>query len=65
MVYFSECGTCFDDVVNAVLSCIFSGPNHWKQCVDNILGSGSPCIQCVCDIVEEVCDHIGCNFHCE
>ena len=28
------------------------------------LGAGNPCIDCVCEVITEVCAVVGCNWGC-
>ena len=57
-----DCSTCFNDILIAVTDCFFSGT--WLQCVEDVLGAGNPCIECVCEVIDSICPLIGCNFHC-
>merc|ERR1712020_581474 len=52
-----DCSTCFDDILAAVVDCFFSG--SWLQCVEDVLGAGNPCINCVCEVITEVCAVVG------
>ena len=60
--FVSDCSTCFNDILIAVTDCFFSGT--WLQCVEDVLGAGNPCIECVCEVIGSVCSAIGCDFHC-
>merc|ERR1712024_431011 len=57
-----DCSTCFDDILAAVVDCFFSG--SWLQCVEDVLGAGNPCINCVCEVITEVCAVVGCDWGC-
>ena len=58
---FSDCNVCLADVVAAVTDC---GSAQWLQCVTDILGAGNPCIQCVCELIDDVCGILGCDLNC-
>merc|ERR1719351_161557 len=47
----ADCGTCYGDILIAATDCFFSGT--WLQCIEDVLGAGSPCIACVCELVTD------------
>merc|ERR1712061_676213 len=57
-----DCSTCYDDILAAVADCFFSGT--WLQCIQDILGGANPCIDCVCEVITDVCAALGCGFSC-
>merc|ERR1712024_393843 len=57
-----DCSTCYDDILTAVADCFFSGT--WLQCIQDILGGANPCIDCVCEVITDVCAVLGCGFSC-
>ena len=61
-MFYLDCSTCFDDILVAVADCFFSGT--WLQCVEDVLGAGNPCINCVCELIVDVCANFGCDWHC-
>ena len=34
------------------------------QCVQDILGAGNPCIECICQIIDDICGIFGCDLNC-
>merc|ERR1711976_225632 len=58
----ADCGTCYSDISAAATDCFFSGT--WLQCIEDVLGAGNPCIECVCEIVTDVCAVLGCSWGC-
>ena len=58
----ADCGTCYGDILIAATDCFFSGT--WLQCIEDVLGAGSPCIACVCELVTDVCGVLGCSWSC-
>ena len=58
----TDCTDCLEDIFYAVNEC--KDALKWQQCVEDILGAGNKCIPCVCELVEDICDVVGCNFFC-
>merc|ERR1711981_167532 len=58
-----DCGSCYDDIFAAVTDCILSFDN-WKDCVEDILGAGSPCIECVCEVIADISQIFGLDWSC-
>merc|ERR1712018_441989 len=58
----ADCSTCFTDILAAATDCFFSGT--WLQCIEDVLGAGNPCINCVCEVVTDVCGALGCSWGC-
>ena len=34
------------------------------QCVQDILGAANPCIECICEIIDDICGLFGCDLNC-
>ena len=49
---FLDCSTCYDDILAAATDCILSF--DWRQCIEDVLGGGSPCIECVCEVIVDI-----------
>merc|ERR1719278_1886679 len=45
----ADCSTCYNDILAAATDCILSF--DWKNCIEDILGGGNPCIECVCEVI--------------
>ena len=60
---FTDCGTCYADVLKAVTDCL-NFDEDWLTCVEDILGAGSPCIDCVCEIINDISSIFGLDWHC-
>ena len=58
-----DCGTCYDDILAAVTDC-FTSFDDWKTCVEDILGAGNPCIDCVCEVIVDIGNIFGQDWHC-
>ena len=58
------CQECWDDIVKAVGDCLLIGVDGWKPCVEDVLGAANPCIDCVCQVIGDVCNAVGCNLSC-
>ena len=58
------CQECWDDIVKAVGDCLLIGVDGWKPCVEDVLGAANPCIDCVCQVIGDVCNVFGCDFSC-
>merc|ERR1719225_2538987 len=58
-----DCGSCYDDILAAVTDCILSFED-WKVCVEDILGAGNPCIDCVCEVIVDISAIFGQDWHC-
>ena len=37
---------------------------HRLQCVQDILGATNPCINCICEIIDDICGLFGCDLNC-
>ena len=59
---FLDCQTCYDDILLAVADCF--GSASWLQCIEDILGAGNPCIDCVCEVINDICGIFGCDWSC-
>ena len=58
------CQECWDDIVKAVGDCLLIGVDGWKPCVEDVLGAANPCIDCVCQVIGDVCNAVGCDLSC-
>merc|ERR1712122_249512 len=58
------CEECWDDILIAVGDCLMIGVDGWKPCVEDVLGAANPCIDCVCQVVGDVCNIFGCDLSC-
>lgn len=58
----ADCQTCYDDILLAVADCF--GSASWLQCIEDILGAGNPCIDCVCEVINDICGIFGCDWSC-
>merc|ERR1711974_202342 len=58
-----DCSTCYNDILAAVTDCILSFED-WKVCVEDILGAGNPCIECVCEVIVDISQIFGQDWHC-
>merc|ERR1712050_582798 len=58
-----DCGSCYDDIFAAVTDCILSFED-WKVCVEDILGAGNPCIECVCGVIADIAAIFGQDWSC-
>ena len=61
-IFLKDCGTCYDDILKAVTDCF--GDASWLQCIEDILGAGNPCIECVCEVINDICGIFGCDWTC-
>ena len=61
-LFFLDCQTCYDDILLAVADCF--GSASWLQCIEDILGAGNPCIECVCEVIQDICGLFGCDWSC-
>ena len=57
-----DCGTCYSDVLIAVGDCF--GEAGWLQCIQDVLGAANPCIDCVCEVIVDVCNLFNCDWSC-
>ena len=60
----TDCGGCYGDILTAVNDCMHTDETGWLKCVQDILGAANPCIDCICDVIHDVCQLFGCNFGC-
>ena len=60
-VYLIECSDCYGQIVAALADC---NNENWLQCIQDILGAGNPCIECVCEIIDDICHIFGCDLNC-
>ena len=58
----ADCGTCYGDILIAATDCFFSGT--WLQCIEDVLGGANPCIECVCEVIADVCGVLGYSWGC-
>ena len=58
------CEECWDDILVAVGDCLMIGVDGWKPCVEDVLGAANPCIDCVCQVIGDVCNAFGCDLSC-
>merc|ERR1711874_12679 len=60
----ADCSDCYGDILQAVADCINAGDVGWLQCVQDILGATNPCINCICEIIDDICGLFGCDLNC-
>ena len=59
---FLDCNICYDDIFAAATDCIISF--DWQNCIFDILGAGNPCAECVCDVISDIGNLFGQDWHC-
>ena len=57
-----DCDACYNDVLAAATECILSF--DWKNCIEDILGGGSDCIECVCEVIGDIGQIFGQDWSC-
>ena len=57
-----DCNDCYNDILAAATECILSF--DWKNCIEDILGGGSDCIECVCQVIGDIGNIFGQDWHC-
>ena len=60
--FFVDCNDCYNDILAAATECILSF--DWKNCIEDILGGGSDCIECVCQVIGDIGNIFGQDWHC-
>ena len=58
-----DCGSCYSSVLIAVGDCF--GEASWLQCIQDVLGAANPCIDCVCEVIVDVCNIFNCDWSCD
>merc|ERR1712212_513279 len=58
----TECDGCYTEIVAAVADCITAF--EWKPCVEDILGAGTPCIECVCEVINVISSLFNLDWSC-
>ena len=59
---FSDCETCYNDILAAATDCILSF--EWLTCIEDVLGAGNPCIECVCEVIADIGNIFGQDWSC-
>ena len=57
-----DCDTCYSDILDAASYCITYGPEDPLQCIEEYISG--PCINCICEVVDEICPVLGCSWSC-
>merc|ERR1712079_31360 len=58
----TDCDDCYSEILAAVTDCIMSF--EWKKCVEDILGGGTPCIECVCEVIADISNIFNLDWSC-
>ena len=58
-----DCGTCYDDILKAVTDCTHF-LDDWLTCIEDISGAGIPCIDCVCEVINDISSIFGLDWNC-
>merc|ERR1712109_131410 len=58
----TDCDDCYSEILAAVTDCIMSF--EWKPCVEDILGGGTPCIECVCEVIADISNIFNLDWSC-
>jgi len=63
--FFLDCDHCFDDILAAVGDCIsFTDPAAIIKCVQDIIGVGHDCYDCICELITDIGNVFGQDWHC-
>ena len=57
-----NCGDCYGEILAAATDCILSF--DWKPCVEDVLGAGTPCIECVCEVIADISSIFNLDWSC-
>merc|ERR1711935_330254 len=57
-----DCNICYDDIFAAATECILSFDLY--NCIFDILGAENPCAECVCDVISDIGNLFGQDWHC-
>merc|ERR1712018_1027521 len=57
-----DCDSCYNDILAAATDCILSF--EWLTCIEDVLGAGSPCIECVCEVITDIGQIFGQDWSC-
>jgi len=61
----ANCDHCFDDILAAVGDCIsFTDPAAIIKCVQDIIGVGHDCYDCICELITDIGNVFGQDWHC-
>ena len=55
-----DCDTCYSDILDAASDCISS--EDPLKCIEESISG--PCINCICEVVDEICALLGCSWSC-
>merc|ERR1711899_359 len=58
----TDCDACYNDILAAATECILSF--DWKNCIEDVLGGGSDCIECVCEVIADIGQIFGQDWSC-
>ena len=54
-----------NDIMQAVVDCVdFQDPQFIVQCVEDIIGAGSDCFDCICVLITQIGNLFGQDWHC-
>ena len=59
---FKDCSVCYDEIFAATIIC--KGHNDIITCIQNELGTSNPCYECICEVIEDIADVFGQDWHC-
>ena len=65
-IHFSDCSTCFVDILQAATDCflITTNPLEIIACIQDIIGAANPCFNCICELITEIGNLFGQDWHC-
>merc|ERR1712241_401500 len=58
----TDCDACYNDILAAATECILSF--DWKNCIEDVLGGGSDCIEYVCEVNADIGQIFGQDWSC-
>ena len=58
-----NCGDCYTDILAAAADCILVLVD-WKPCIEDVLGAGTPCLECICEVIADISSIFNLDWSC-
>ena len=58
-----NCGDCYADILAAAADCILVLVD-WKPCIEDVLGAGTPCLECICEVIADISNIFNLDWSC-
>lgn len=58
----ADCASCYDIILSTAMNC--KGYADIVTCIKDTLGESDPCFDCICEVIDDIGEIFGHDWHC-